>query len=466
MPRPRLAARLERERPWRVGLVTAPAGYGKTTLVGEWARAETAPVGWLSIDRFDNDLERLSAYLELVVGDVRDRLEDRAREAGRARGPAAVRLAALYDRLETLTGDFAIVLDDTHRLVADDALAAVEVLAERLPPRGRLVLVGRARPRLALGRRRLAGELEEIDAADLAFSARETARFFARAAGLALTARQAAAIDEWTEGWAAALQLVALALAGGDAAGRLDGLLDSRPGEGRIFDFLAEEIVDRLPPELRVFLLETSILERLCAPLCAAVTGAAASPELLREAARSNLFLFALEGDERRWYRYHRLFRRFLGSRLAEDRRERIAELHLRAAEWLESEAQWEAAIRHAAAGGDRRRTARLLDRVRGLLPGGATLGAAAARDHVAPPGAPVFALAAEELLSAREREVLRSLARGLSDKEIARGLGIGLTTVKTHLRHVYAKLEVPSRTRAVRRAFELGLVDDGPETG
>lgn len=428
--RPRLVARLAPERA-RVVVITAPAGFGKTTLAAEWARSTPEAVGWLSLDDLDDDLERFWCYFSAVVDSVLGETDDpRSPRSGAAEPLPA---AAVIHRLEHAGRGGTFVLDDFHFLQADDVIASLTLLVQRLPGACRLVVISRDRPPLPLSRLRLSDELEEISARDLRFTRKEVTRFFEKAAGRELTPEEAAALGRATEGWPAGLRLAALACR--ERGGRLEELLEAKEASGYVFDFLAEEVFEHQDEPLRRFLMLTSILRRFCAPLCAAVTGLAESARLLRQLERSNLFLISLGGD-RAWYRYHRLFARFLRTRLEESWSEQIAELHRRAAEWYESEGLIEGALQHAAAAGDHGRLRRL------------------APETAAPAGR-------EELLSRRELEVLRLLARGESNKDLARQLGVSLSTVKTHLRHIYEKLGAGSRTQAVRRARELALLGD-----
>lgn len=415
----------------------------------DWARSTPEALGWLSLDELDNDPHRFWTYfggvLDAVLRDRGDNLH-RLRTPGGTPGSLADAVAHQLERL-TFRCDF--VIDDFHFLEAESVLASVNTLVERLPDRCRLLVISRGRPRLALSRLRLRGELEEITARSLRFTRQEVAQFFKEAADRELTREQANALWRATEGWPAALRLAVFSYR--ERGGHLEEILEEGSAGRYVFDYLAEEVFERQDEDLRRFLMLTSILRRFCVPLCVAVTGLAQSAQLLRHLERSDLFLLSLEG-ETKWYRYHRLFGRFLRARLEETWPEGIEELHRRAADWYESEGLMEGALQHAAAGGDRERLLRLAALARGEpLQRNLAEALLASVD-----GAPD-----QEVLSRRELEVLQLLARGESNKDMARQLGVSLSTVKTHLSHIYEKLEAHSRTQAVSRARRLSLLDD-----
>lgn len=447
--RPRLLARLAFERGARVVVVSAPAGFGKTTLVADWARSTPAALGWLSLDELDNDLHRFWSYFGGVLDAVLRERGDNLRRMRTPHGAQGSLADAVTHQLERLTFRCDIVFDDFHFLQSETVLASVKMLVQRLPDRCRLLVISRERPRLALSRLRLRGELEEITARHLRFTGQEVAQLFKEDAECELTREQVNSLMGATEGWPAALRLAVLSYR--ERGGLLEEILEGGSAGRYVFDYLAEEVFERLDENLRLFLMRTSILRRFCAPLCVAVTGLAESAQLLRHLERSDLFLLSL-GGEMKWYRYHRLFGRFLRARLEESSPEGIEDLHRRAADWYESKGLMEGALLHAAASGDRDRLLRLAALVRGEPLRRNLADALLASDERAPD---------QELLSRREIEVVRLLARGDSNKEIARRLGVSLSTVKTHLSHIYEKLDVHSRTQAVSRARHLSLLDE-----
>jgi LuxR family maltose regulon positive regulatory protein len=313
-------------------LLAAPAGSGKTTLLSEWARASRARMVWLSIDEDDNDLERFLRYL--VAG--WERVQPGLAESSLgvllegASPVTRVVLTAMINAGSTAAAPVVFVLDDYH-LIQDPAIHnAVTFLLDHLPPALHFVLACRADPPLPLARYRARQELAEFRAEKLHFSLAEAAAFLNEQMGLALTRPEIAELHAQMEGWIAGLQLMALSRQ--QRLARADRLIVT--GRHRfIADYLAEDVLAPLPDGLRRFLLQTSILSRLCAGLCDAVTGRADGQEILQRLERENLFLIPLD-DRREWFRYHRLFAGFLRSELGRHHPEEVAKLHRRAARW------------------------------------------------------------------------------------------------------------------------------------
>lgn len=355
-------------------LVSAPAGFGKTTLVADWF-VDRAPAGWrtawLSLDASDDDPAAFWTGVVAALHTVSSDLGIDAWSLLRAGQPqeAVVRslLADLAVRADAAgpagTGDpeheVILVLDDYHVITSAEIHAGVAYLVEHLPPDVHLVLAGRADPPLPLARLRAAGELREIRAADLRFTAAEAATYLHDVMGLDLTADDVAALEARTEGWIAALQLAALSMQGrDDPAAFVAGFA----GDDRfVVDYLAEEVLERQPPEVRRFLLHTAVLPRLTGPLCDAVTGTAGGRAMLERLERANLFLVPLD-DRRRWYRYHHLFADVLQARLLDEEPGVVDDLHRRAAAWFEEAGERHEAIAHALAGHDTERAARLIE--------------------------------------------------------------------------------------------------------
>ena len=348
----------------KVTLISAPAGFGKTTLLAGWLAA--APAGgrsaaWLSLDQGDNQPVAFWTYLISALRTVAPGVGASALSLLQGPQPPPIEtiLSTLLNELGALPNDVVLVLDDYHVVDGPDVLDGMTFLLDNLPPRVHLVITTRADPALPLARLRAGGELTEIRAADLRFTPDEAAAYLNEVMGLDLAARDIAALERRTEGWIAALQLAGLSMQGrDDVAGFIAGFA----GDDRyIVDYLVEEVLHRQPEQVRSFLLETSILARMTGPLCDAVTDQAGGKATLDALDRRNLFLVPLD-DRRQWYRYHHLFADVLRARLLDERPELAPELHRRAAEWYEQHDDRPEAIRHALAGGDVARAADLVE--------------------------------------------------------------------------------------------------------
>ena len=361
--RPRLSERLSRGAESVLTLVSAPAGFGKTTLLAEWlaaAPADGRSVAWLSLDQRDNDPALFWTYLVAALKTAAHGVGAGALSLLQSpRPPSEAGLVTLLNDLDAISNDVVLVLDDYHVIDAHDVQDGMAFLLEHLPPQIHLVIGSRADPVLPLTRLRGRGELVEIRAADLRFTPGEAAAYLNGAMGLVLTAADVAALEGRTEGWIAALQLAALSLQGReDVAAFIDGFA----GDDRyIVDFLAEEVLQRQPEHVQQFLLQTSILDRLSGPLCDAVTGQDGGKAKLAALERRNLFLVPLD-DRRRWYRYHQLFADVLHARLLDEQPEEVPDLHRRASGWYEQNGEPSEAIRHALAAGDFERAADLVE--------------------------------------------------------------------------------------------------------
>jgi len=361
--RSRLADRLEGGAGGRLTLVSAPAGFGKTTLLADWASAAASAgqsVAWLSLDPQDNAATTFWAYVAVSVHRA-------VPEAGTAVAmldepqPPVIEsvLAALINDLEKVRGDITLVLDDYHVIDAADIQEQMAFLLDRLPPNAHVALATRADPSFPLARLRARGELTEIRVADLRFTPDEAGTYLNEVAELGLSAADVNVLEERTEGWIAALQLAALSIRDRDD---VDAFIAGFAGGDRfVVDYLVEEVLQRQTDEIRSFLLETSILERLTGALCDAVTCREDGQATLEGLERRNLFVIPLDGT-RRWYRYHHLFADVLRARLLDERPEDLPELHRRAAAWLERSGNREDAIPHAVAGEDWDRAATLVE--------------------------------------------------------------------------------------------------------
>ena len=367
VPRPRLSERLDRGTASKLTLVSAPAGFGKTTLLTEWlAAGPAAPAGerlaaWLSLDRADNDPASFWAYVIAALRTVASGVGESALALLQAPRPPPIEtvLTVLLNDLGATAGDIVLVLDDYHVIDARDVQDGMAFLLDHLPPRLHVVIASRADPALPLARWRARGELAEIRAAELRFTPDEAAAYLNEMMGLQLTARDVAALEGRTEGWIAALQLAALSMQGrDDVAGFIAGFA----GDDRyVVDYLAEEVLQRQPDRVQAFLLQTSILGRLSGPLCDAVTGQGGGKAMLEALDRGNLFLVPLD-DRRRWYRYHHLFADVLQARLLDEQPGQVPGLHRRASAWYEQNGEPSVAISHALAAEDFGRAADLVE--------------------------------------------------------------------------------------------------------
>jgi LuxR family maltose regulon positive regulatory protein len=364
VPRPRLLARLAGGIGHGVTIVCTPAGFGKTTMLGDWARRGRWPTAWLSLDAGDNDPARFWRYVAAALDRVRPGLREQAAAllGGQQEPPLEAVVTAVINQLSQPgeAVEVKLILDDYHLIEAATVHRSVAFLLDWLPPALRLVLATRADPPLPLARLRARGQLAELRADDLRFTLGETAAFLREATGLDLPAASVTALQDRTEGWAAGVQLAALSLRGqSDPA----GFVASFAGSHRyVLDYLTEEVLAGQSEQVVRFLLETSVLDRMCGPLCDAVTGRAGSQALLEEVERANLFVVPLD-EVRRWWRYHHLFADLLRARLAHEQPERLPGLHHAAAAWHEKCGFADDAVRHAGAAGEVGWAAQLVER-------------------------------------------------------------------------------------------------------
>jgi LuxR family maltose regulon positive regulatory protein len=341
-------------------LVCAPAGSGKTALLADWARGSGRPVAWLGLDGGDSDPARFWRYAVAALDRARPGLADRVGPL--PPGSAEGLVTALINELAADPGpdEVLLVLDDYHLVDSGPVHESVAFLLENLPPGLRVVVSGRADPPLPLARLRARGQLAELRAADLRFTPEEAAALLGETAGPGLPAVAAEALTARTEGWAAGLQLAALSLRRhADPA----GFAAAFGGSNRfVLDYLADEVLDRQTGQIRAFLLETSVLERLSGELCDAVTGRPGSQAMLAGIERAGLFLVPLD-EVRGWWRYHHLFADLLRARLQAEQPGRVQALHRAAAAWCEDHGLADDAVRHALAAGDAGWAARLVER-------------------------------------------------------------------------------------------------------
>src|SRR5580693_9409973 len=364
VPRPRLVEALGEGLARRLILVCAPAGSGKTTLLADWARSGNRPVAWLSLDAADNDPVRLWRH---VVAALDRAVPGIGETVGPLLGPPAPEsfgglVTALINELDVQLrdGEVLLVLDDYHLIDVEPVHGSLGFLLEHLPPGLHMVLASRADPPLPLARLRAGGQLAELRAGDLRFTAAEAATLFRESAGADLPAAAVAVLAARTEGWGAGLHLAAMSLR--RQADPAEFVAAFSGSHRYVFDYLAEEVLDRQPAELRTFLLETSLLERLSGELCDAVTGRDGSQAMLERVEEAGLFLVPLD-EVRGWWRYHHLFADLLRTRLQQQRPGRVPALHRAAAAWCEDHGLADDAVRHALAAGDAAWAARLVER-------------------------------------------------------------------------------------------------------
>jgi LuxR family maltose regulon positive regulatory protein len=351
-------------------LVSAPAGFGKTTLVGEWVAGCERPAAWLSLDAGDGDPRSFLAYLIAALQTVLPGIGDEVLAALRAPQPPPLEptLTALLNDIAATPSDVVLVLDDYHALDSRRVDEALAFLVEHLPSQVHLVVSTREDPALPLARLRARGQLTELRAADLRFTPLEAAGFLNQVMGLDLSTEEVGALEARTEGWIAGLQLAAISLQGRDDVG---GFIASFAGSHHfVLDYLVEEVLRQQPESIQNFLLRTSILDRLCAELCDAVLldASAAGQQTLEYLERANLFIVPLDND-RRWYRYHHLFAELLRQRLGQsaasaagDDGVSVAVLHSRASQWCEDHGLDIEAFQHAGAADDVERAEHLID--------------------------------------------------------------------------------------------------------
>jgi LuxR family maltose regulon positive regulatory protein len=375
--RSRLVERLDRglSRTPGVTLISAPTGFGKSTLVVEWLRQLDRPVGWLSLDEADNDPVRFLTYFVAACRQISVDIGQTAENILQAQGSQASAPELL---LTTLINDFSLtftsasgptqsailVLDDYHMITNGAIHNLLTFLLDHLPHPLHLLITSRVDPPLTLARLRARGQLTELREADLRFTSGEVITFLHQVMNLQLSPEEIAALETRTEGWIAGLQLAALSMQGMTDH---SGFIHTFTGSHRyIMDYLVEEVLHRQPEEIQQFLLQTSLLERLSGPLCDAVLGQGEHPttsgqKLLEQLETANLFIIPLD-SERRWYRYHHLFADLLRFRLQQIRpAEQVAHLHRRAADWFEANGAINEAVSHTITAGDTEQLVRLI---------------------------------------------------------------------------------------------------------
>jgi LuxR family transcriptional regulator, maltose regulon positive regulatory protein len=359
--RPRLCERLNDGLHRKLTLISAPAGFGKTTLVSEWVAGSERLIAWLSLDDGDGDPQRFLAYVIAAVQRAAPEVGAGLHAALTSPQPPSAEsiLTVLINDLASGSHEILLVLDDYHLIDATPVDHALTFLIDHLPPQMHLVITTREDPQLPLARLRTRGQMIEMRAADLRFTHDEAAAFINEVMGLDLSASDLATLETRTEGWIAGLQLAALSMRGRDD---IPGFIRSFAGDDRyIVDYLVEEVLRRQPEHIRAFLLQTSVLDRLSGSLCDAVTGRKDGRGLLEALERGNLFVVPLD-DKRHWYRYHHLFADVLRAHAMEEGADQLAVRHQRASAWYETNGLRSAAINHALAAEDFERAASLVE--------------------------------------------------------------------------------------------------------
>jgi LuxR family maltose regulon positive regulatory protein len=390
VPRPRLIERLSQglQQGCKLALVCAPAGFGKTTLVSEWVAGCERPVAWLSLDKGDSDPSRFLSYLIAALQTLpqREFAGNAIRQHPAAKigeglmvvlqspqpPPTEMILTALINEITAILDDFVLVLDDYHIIESQQVDNALTFFLDHLPPQVSLVIASRIDPSIPLSRLRARAQMTELREDDLRFSLDEIDTFLDRVMGLNLSEETVAALETRTEGWIAGLQLAGLSMQGLKKSNDIDDFVSKFTGSDRyIQDYLADEVLRQRPGGTEEFLLKTSILNRLCGPLCDAVRFGSFeetavgdqknSREILEALEAANLFIVPLD-NERRWYRYHHLFADLLLQRLHHQQPDLVPELHIRASEWYEKNGLEIEAFHHAVAADDVERAERLIE--------------------------------------------------------------------------------------------------------
>lgn len=370
VPRPRLIERLNTSLGGNLALVSAPAGYGKTTLISQWLSLSECPAAWLSLDENDNDLIRFAHYLVAALQEIEPALAANTQDLLERFTPYVATIPSYKELMTWLINDilasgtsFVLVLDDYHTIQDKSVHEAVTFLVEHQPSNMIFVITTREDPPLPLSRLRSRGELAEIREPDLRFSSDEIAQFLEQTMNLQLSQENMMLLEERTEGWIAGIQLAAFTLRERE---NQDTFMRSFAGDHRyIMDYLSEEVLSRQTDEIRNFLLTTAVLERLSGPVCSALTAGEISlsrcQEILEYLEQVNLFIVALD-DRRTWYRYHHLMGQALRHQLRLAMPEHLSELYLRASLWFENNGFYRDAVNYSLRAGDVVRAASLIE--------------------------------------------------------------------------------------------------------
>jgi LuxR family maltose regulon positive regulatory protein len=342
-----------------IALIDAPVGYGKTTLVAQWKEVDPRPFAWVTLDRLDNDPNHFWSYVLEALRRIEPAISDWSDAVPASKQTLQhVFLPRLLSELSRSSNQIVLVLDDYHHIKNVHCHELTILFLDNLPPTTQVVVSSRADPPLLVGRRRVEGSLHEVRAADLRFFHSEADTLLTQVLGRKLTGKQIRKLLDKTEGWPAGLYLAAVSLRNHTDP---DKLIEEFTGSARhISDYLSNEILSRLPENVRRFLLRTSILNRFSAPLCDEVLGSNESAAIIDDLERSNLLIVPLD-DHREWYRYHQLFGDLLRSELNRTHGTTVPELHRRASNWFKETKLVSQAVHHAIEAGDRRATRELI---------------------------------------------------------------------------------------------------------
>jgi LuxR family transcriptional regulator, maltose regulon positive regulatory protein len=418
LPRTRLTTQLNRSAAGHVTLISAPAGFGKTTLAARWVRQEGGPVAWLSLDEGDNDLGRFWQYVLAALQTATSPVGQAALFEPDQLTPETWEpfVSLLINEITAVSPNappITLVLDDYHLIQTHTIHQSLSFFLYHQPRSLHVIILTRADPPLALARLLVQGRLREIRAADLQFTQEEMAAFFDCTLTFALSPGSLATLARRIEGWAAGLQLAALSLKGLPQAEREPFIQAFSGAQRHVLHYLLEEVLQRQPEPVQSFLLQTAVLPQLTPDLCTAVTGQANAGQILARLANEELFISPVD-DTGQWYRYHHLFAGALRSYLEQKDPDKICELKRRAAAWYTEKGLGKT---------ENQTVEPLLDP-----------------------------------LTERELEILTLVAQGFSNKKISDRLVISVGTVKGHINHLLSKLNAQNRTEAVAHAQRLGV--------
>ena len=365
VPRLRLNSKLDAGMYVPFTLITAPAGFGKTILLGTWIQQRSSKAAWVTLESKDNELVRFWCYVIAALERLYPVIGEQIETWLQFLQPSNIEemLTVLINTLVALPHDVLLVLDNYQVITAPSIHHSLAFLLEHAPPGFHLIIATRVDPPLPLARFRVRGELVELRAADLRFTEDEAKAFLSQSTGMSLSAEDVAELNRSTEGWAAGLQLAALSLQGRDDQAGISKFINTFTGTNRhVLNYLTEEVLVRLPEDVQAFLLSTSILEQLNASLCDMLTQQSNGQAMLEWLSRADLFLIALD-DQQYWYRYHHLFTDLLRHHLQQKQPTIVPLLHLRASIWYEQHEMLVDAVTYALAAREIERAANLIER-------------------------------------------------------------------------------------------------------